>query len=758
MSWISEVGSFSITGNAGGAVTPVADNINIVGSGSIVVTGNPVLGTLTISGGGVSGMTQHALAVGTAGGSITSLTLGTNGTVLTGVTGADPAFSASPTLTTVYATTFDTNVAASAVTLSGTTLSADGTDVDININITAKGAGKVIIDDLQLTTDLAVTEGGTGASTLLDHGVLVGSGTAAVDALAVGATGTVLQGVTGADPAWSTATYPSTVTKGDVLVASANNVVGVVNDVVNAGYILTTNVGAAPSFQAPPASVTYASDAETIAGTVTNKAVAPSNLKAKLGTQTLHALPVGASDSAALNWLSVGATGTVLAGSTGADPSFSSTPTVTTMYATTFDTNVAAAGTTLSGTTWAADGSDANISLTLTPKGTGNLTLTSGDVSLTSGNLKLPASSSTAGQIQIAGNTVFHTYGGEPGNDTWRNLWVGKDAGNFTCSTGVNYGANIGIGTLALRSLTGGQENFALGFKALNALQGSMNNGYRNVAIGNYAGYRIVANGATPDQGSYNTLIGYGSGSAYTGNEYNNIILGNYAGVAGQNSRLQIGSASGTGPGQINTAYICGIYGRTPVGTLNVALVDSNNQLGSVAQLAVAQGGTGAATLTDHGILLGSGTGAITPLGEASNGQIPIGSTGNDPVLATITAGANVTVTNGAGSITVASSINTINDQTDSYQLVASDAGKFITMTKGTANTLTVPKDATVNFAIGTYVKVYQGGAGITSIAPEDGTITINCSVSTPAIRAQYGVATLHKIAANTWVAYGDLD
>jgi hypothetical protein len=44
-----------------------------------------------------------------------------------------------------------------------------------------------------------------------------------------------------------------------------------------------------------------------------------------------------------------------------------------TINATTFDTNVAAAGVTLAGTTLAADGTDANISLTMTPKGTGEL-------------------------------------------------------------------------------------------------------------------------------------------------------------------------------------------------------------------------------------------------------------------------------------------------------------------------------------------------------------------------------------------------
>lgn len=70
--------------------------------------------------------------------------------------------------------------------------------------------------------------------------------------------------------------------------------------------------------------------------------------------------------------------------------------------------------------------------------------------------------------------------------------------------------------------------------------------------------------------------------------------------------------------------------------------------------VAVGFGGTGATTLTDGGILLGSGTGAITALAQATNGQIPIGSTGADPVLASITGTANqITNTEGAGTITL---------------------------------------------------------------------------------------------------------
>ena len=72
--------------------------------------------------------------------------------------------------------------------------------------------------------------------------------------------------------------------------------------------------------------------------------------------------------------------------------------------------------------------------------------------------------------------------------------------------------------------------------------------------------------------------------------------------------------------------------------------------------LPVASGGTGASTLTDGGVLVGSGTGAVTSLGQATNGQLIVGSTGADPVLATLTGGANITVTNTAGAISIAAS------------------------------------------------------------------------------------------------------
>ena len=361
---MSSMGTFNfvsietLTGNTGGKIHAVASNISILGAGGLTVAGNATLGTLTISGPGgptgnlvtgfitdvggnvvptilgvvdlaggnnitvsgsvlntatfhLTGTTDHAVQLGNATGSLTSLAAGTTAYVLTSngadsdpswqasvnsVTGgtnistsgtaADPVIDldATITLTTVNATTFDTNIAAAGVTLAGTSLLADGTDADIDINITSKGAGHVVIDDLQLTTDLAVTEGGTGVSTLTDHGVLLGAGAAAITSLAVG----------------------------------------------TAAYVLTSNgAGIDPSWQA------------NASGSV-NSVTGGTNISTS---------------------------------GTAADPvvDLDATITLTTVNSTTFDTNIAAAGVTLAGTSLLADGTDADIDINITAKGTGHV-------------------------------------------------------------------------------------------------------------------------------------------------------------------------------------------------------------------------------------------------------------------------------------------------------------------------------------------------------------------------------------------------
>lgn len=80
----------------------------------------------------------------------------------------------------------------------------------------------------------------------------------------------------------------------------------------------------------------------------------------------------------------------------------------------------------------------------------------------------------------------------------------------------------------------------------------------------------------------------------------------------------------------------------------------SINAWGSNDPAEVAKGGTGAATLTDHGVLLGSGTSPVTVTAVATNGQLLIGSTGADPAVAAPTGDANeIAIGTGAGTLSV---------------------------------------------------------------------------------------------------------
>jgi len=69
--------------------------------------------------------------------------------------------------------------------------------------------------------------------------------------------------------------------------------------------------------------------------------------------------------------------------------------------------------------------------------------------------------------------------------------------------------------------------------------------------------------------------------------------------------------------------------------------------------IGIAKGGTGASSLTDHGVLVGSGTDAITALSVGTDGQLLVGSTGADPVFATLSADRSLTATLGAGTIEI---------------------------------------------------------------------------------------------------------
>ena len=158
----------------------------------------------------------------------------------------------------IFASAFDTNVAAAGVTLSGTTLAADGTDAHIDISITPKGTGEVNLTKVDIDA---------GA---IDGTAIGGSTPAAGAFTTIGATGNVT-------PDLLTASKP-------VFTDASKNLVSTGTLAVDQGGTGATTAAAAFTAlkQAATVSATgvveLATNAEVALFTDTVKAVTPSSL------------------------------------------------------------------------------------------------------------------------------------------------------------------------------------------------------------------------------------------------------------------------------------------------------------------------------------------------------------------------------------------------------------------------------------------------------------------------------------------------
>lgn len=149
----------------------------------------------------------------------------------------------------------------------------------------------------------------------------------------------------------------------------------------------------------------------------------------------------------------------------------------------------------------------------------------------------------------------------------------------------------------------------------------------------------------------------------------------------------------------------------------------------------------------------------MTTLGDIITG----GTAGAEQRLGIGTTNQVLTVVAGAPAWSSASSIITappVNGQTGTtYTLALTDAPAaslnqgIVTMNNSSANTLTIPANATVAFPVPTIIQVVQLGSGQTTIAITTDTLLNASSVTA---RAQNSTLVLTKIASTTWVLSGD--
>jgi hypothetical protein len=99
--------------------------------------------------------------------------------------------------------------------------------------------------------------------------------------------------------------------------------------------------------------------------------------------------------------------------------------------------------------------------------------------------------------------------------------------------------------------------------------------------------------------------------------------------------------------------------------------------------------------------------------------------------------------------------------ETSSFTAILANNGQVVTMDNSSANTFSIPTNASVAFPIGTQINVLQIGAGQTTIqAVTSGTTTIQstgASAAAPKLRTRYSAATCLKAGTDLWYVFGDI-
>jgi len=104
----------------------------------------------------------------------------------------------------------------------------------------------------------------------------------------------------------------------------------------------------------------------------------------------------------------------------------------------------------------------------------------------------------------------------------------------------------------------------------------------------------------------------------------------------------------------------------------------------------------------------------------------------------------------------------TYSTKTDNYTFGSGDEYNIFSMNAATAKQFSIPTDATFNFAVGTEITVFWiTGAGQPTIgAVTPGTTTVistGATSATPKLRVANSGATCKKLAANSWIIFGDV-
>ncbi len=361
---------------------------------------------------------------------------------------------------------------------------------------------------------------------------------------------------------------------------------------------------------------------------------------------TNHAVQIGNS-TGSLSSVAVGATNTVLLGNTGADPSFGTVP------------NAALTNSSItlnSGTGISVTGSPVSLG------GSATINLST-PVSIANGGTNATSMTNTDGVVYYDGTKLNTTTVGTAGQ-----LLTSNGTGNAptfqTLATSIEtINGNTGSISGSTVTIEGGNNitTSGSGSTMTVSVSGTTNHA---VQIGNSTGsLSSVAVGAT------NTVL--------LGNTGADPSFGTVPNAALTNSSITLNSGTGIS-----------VTG-SPVSLGGSATINLSTPV------SVANGGTGATTLTSNGVLLGSGTSPITATTAGTAGQVLLGSAGA-PSFITPTAGSGLSVTANATTLSyaIAAPVSIANGGTNATSMtnadgvVYYDGTKLNTTTVGTAGQL----------------------------------------------------------------------
>lgn len=536
-------------------------------------------------------------------------------------------------------------------------------------------------------TDVPVTDGGTGASTLLDHGVLVGSGTAAVTPLAVGTDGQVLLGSTGADPVFATLTSTG----------------GTIDFTTGAGLLnLETNGIISKSFVTDVGTATPALGVLTVAGgTNINTAGAISTVTVNLDTAV--------SGLSSLDMATGGRIGTATsAGNTLLIQAYDVDGGVYATFATLTaandpSMNLADNVTKGGGYIYRAGGTDVPVS----DGGTGASSLTDHGVLVGSGAAAVTALAVGATNEVLLGSTGADPTWGSVPNAALTNSSITLSNGNNITITGspVSLGgtATVNVSGTTQYALQVGDATGSLDSLAV----GSANQILQSGGAGSNPAWSTATYPATTSQGD----ILYSSSD--------NTLASLAKDATATRYLANTGTSNNPAWDQVNLAN--GVTGTLPVGN----------------------GGTGVTTFTDHGVLVGSGASAPTALTVGTDGQVLLGSTGADPVFATLaSSGSTIAFTPGAGTLNletgsaVCTSASTDSGSATPSSGVLTIAGGDNIDTSGAGSTVTIAVGSAVCDSVNTDSGTATPSSGVLTIAGggdvttsgSGSTVTVTCS------------------------------